>query len=112
MLKRKLLSRRGETLAELLIAILVCGVSIMMLASMMTTAVKMNRQARAMDVGDDGHGGFYGALSEVETHTLTVADDACTVKLAGPGALADFSLSVRQYTNTDANLTVYGEVAP
>lgn len=112
MLKRKLLSRRGETLAELLVSVLVCGVAIMMLASMITTAVKMNSQARKMDVEDDGSGGFYGGLSDVETHTLTVADDACTVKLAGPGALADLSLSVRRYTNTDAGLTVYGEVAP
>lgn len=112
MLKRKLLSRRGETLAELLIAILVCGVAIMMLASMITMSMRINNQARQADVGTDGSGGFYGGLSDVETHTLTVADDACTVKLAGPGALADLSLSVRQYTNTDANLTVYGEVAP
>lgn len=112
MLKRKLLSRRGETLAELLIAILVCGVAIMMLAGMINTAVKMNNQARQADVGADGSGGFYGGLSQVETHTLTVADDARTVKLAGPGTLADIELDVRSYTNTDADLTVYGEVAP
>lgn len=112
MMKQKLLSRRGETLAELLVAILVCGVSIMMLASLISTSMRINNQARQADVGSDGHGGFYGGLSDVETHVFDGSEDSCTVKLAGPGALADISLSVHRYTNTDANLTVYGEVAP
>lgn len=112
MLKRKLLSRRGETLAELLVAVLVCGVSIMLLANLIITSMKINNQARQADVGTDGHGGFYGGLSDVEKHTLTVADDSCAVTLEGSGSLPDINVAARSYTNSDAGLTVYGEVTP
>lgn len=103
MLKQKLLARRGETLAEVLVAILVCGASITMLAGMIMTSMGINQTAREMDTD------FYGALSQAETHVFTGGDSACQVKLTGSG-LADLTLNVRSYT--EGGLTVYGEVAP
>lgn len=109
MLKQKLRSSRGETLTEILAAILVCGFSIMLLVGMMTTSMSINRKTRGMDEE------FYQALTEVETHTFTAADPGCTVKLSGPtgSGLGTITVSgVRSYTQEDARLTVYGEVSP
>lgn len=107
MLKKKLRSSRGETLTEILAAILVCGFSIMLLVGMITTSMRINSSAREMD------GVFYEALSDVETHTFAATDDPCAVKLSqsGPGStLPTLSLPVRGYTQN--GLTVYGEVSP
>lgn len=112
MLKQKLLARRGETLAEVLVAILVCSFSIMLLVGMVMTSMNINRAAREMDAGTDGNGGFYGALSDVETHTFTAADDPCVVRLTGGVGTPSITLDARSYTAADAALTVYGEVAP
>ena len=107
MLKQKLRSARGETLTEVLAAILVCGFAIMLLVGMITTSMSINSKARGMD--DE----FYQALSEVETHEFAASDPLCTVKFSGP-ALTSVSVSgVRSYTAADANLTAYGkEVSP
>ena len=107
MLKQKLRSSRGETLTEILAAILVCGFSIMLLVGMITTSMRINTTAREMD------GVFYEALSDVETHAFAATDDPCAVKFSqnGPGStLPTLSLGVRSYTQN--GLTVYGEVAP
>lgn len=112
MLKQKLLARRGETLTEVLVAILVCGFSITLLVGMITTSMGINKRAREMDAGADGHGGFYGALSQVETHSFTAADHPCVVKLTGGAGVSTITLNVRSYTASDADLTVYGEVSP
>lgn len=108
MLKQKLLARRGETLVEVLVAILVCGVSITMLVGMVMTSMSINQAAREMDSGADGNGGFYGALSHVETHVFDGGDSTCQVKLTGGGS--DITLYARSYT--EDGLSVYGEVAP
>lgn len=106
MLRKKLLARRGETLTEVLVAILVCGFSILLLVGMITTSMGINQRAREMDEA------FFAALTQVETHVFDGGDPTCTVKLAGSGALPDIELTARRYTNTDAGLTVYGEVSP
>ncbi len=107
MLMKKLRSSRGETLTEILAAILVCGFSILLLVGMMTTSMSINRKVRALDAGADGSGGFYGALSEVETHKFTGADDGCTVTLSGTG-LATITVS-DVYSCTQEGLTAYGK---
>lgn len=112
MLKQKLFARRGETLTEVLVAILVCGFSIMLLVGMITTSMGINRRARELDAGDDGHGGFYGALSDVETHVFSASDDPCVVKLTGGAGVTALTLNVKSYTASEADLTVYGEVIP
>lgn len=111
MLKRKLRARRGETLTEILAAILICGFAILLLSGMMTTAMSINREARDMDTGADGSGGFYGALSEVETHAFSAADHPVQVKLSGTGLSTVTLTEVYTYTQGDsAPLTVYGKV--
>lgn len=112
MLKQKLLAHRGETLTEVLVAILVCGFSILLLVGMITTSMGINRTARELDAGADGTGGFYGGLSDAETHVFETGDDACTVKFTGTGVPSEITLSARCYTADNAGLTVYGEVAP
>lgn len=105
MLKRKLRSRRGETLTEILAAILVCGFSIMLLVGMITTSMRINSSAREMDQT------FYQALSQVETHTFGTAgageERTCQVVFTGAGS----SVSVSAVRYTQEGLSVYGEVS-
>lgn len=104
MLKRKLRSSRGETLTEILAAILVCAFSIMLLVGMIATSMNINRQARELDQE------FYAALSHVETHVFSAADDPCVVKLTGGAGVTSLTLNVQSYTEN--GLTIYGEVSP
>lgn len=104
MCKQKLLARRGETLAEVLVAILVCGFSITMLAGMIMTSMNINSQAREMDDT------FFASLTQAETHTFTTSDDTCQVKLTG-GA-SEITLNARKHAPEGSGLTVYGEVSP
>lgn len=102
MLKRKLRSFRGETLAEVLVAILVCGFSITLLVGMITTSMSINSQAREMDDS------FFKALSRAETYTFADDDPGCQVVFSG----VDPSVSISAKSFTENGLTIYGEVAP
>jgi len=107
MLTKKLRSSRGETLTEILAAILVCGFSILLLAGLVTTSMSINRKARIMDAGADGKSGFYGALSAVETHEFTASDDGCPVEFSGTGVTKVTVNNV--YSFTQEGLTAYGK---
>lgn len=61
MLKNKNRRKRGETFAEILIAILVAAFGSMIVAVMYTAAMNMNLKASEMD--DE----YYEALSDMET---------------------------------------------
>ncbi len=107
-MKQKLKNRGGETLAEVLVAILVVGASIALLTGMVNASMSINSQVREMDMGDNG---FYDTLSAVETHAFDrTADDAITVKATGgPGGAITFS-DVYTYTPEGSSaLTVYGK---
>ncbi len=106
-MKQKLKNRGGETLAEVLVAILVVGASITLLTGMVNASMSINSQVREMDMGDNG---FYDTLSAVETHAFTVADEAITVRATGgPGGAVTFS-DVYAYTPEGKSaLTVYGK---
>lgn len=112
MLKKKLRARHGETLVEVLASILVCGLAILLLTSMIMASMNINRRAREMDRGADGSGGFFGALSSVETHVFTAADPACPVTFTGDGR-GDIEVDgVRSYTEGEGfSLTAYGKEA-
>ena len=57
--------RRGETMAEVLVAMLVVALAVMLLVSMVTTSGKVNVTARDKDAQ------FYDALSKVEKQDST-----------------------------------------
>lgn len=112
MLKKKLRARRGETLVEVLASILISGMAILLLTSMIMASMNINRRAREMDRGADGSGGFFGALSSVETHVFTDADPACPVTFTGDGQAAIHVDGVRSYTEGEnISLTAYGKEA-
>ncbi len=112
MLRRKLRAARGETLVEVLAAILVCGLAILLLTSMIMASMGINRKAREMDRGADGSGGFFGALSAVETHVFTAADPVCPVTFTGDGRAPINVSGVRSYTGGEGiSLTAYGKGA-
>ncbi len=110
MLKQKLRSAKGETLTELLAAILICGFSIMLLLGMIINAMRINQSARELDMGADGNGGFYGALSDVETGKGDIVE--CKVILSQAGSADDITIEkVNSYTKD--GLTAYAkEVGP
>lgn len=60
-IQNKLRSRRGESLAEVLIAMLIIALSVLMLAAMVSAAGAINMRTRARDEQ------FYKELSAAET---------------------------------------------
>ncbi len=101
--RKKLRSSRGETLAEVLISIVICCVAILMLATMLTVSMGINQRAREMDVA------FYDDLSDVEAH-FTDGDTPCAVTVRGESAPEITFSDARSYTPEDgAGLTVYGK---
>ncbi len=105
-MKQKLKGRRGETLTEVLVAILVVGASIAILTGMVNASMSINRQVREMDMGTDG---FYPGVTAVETHTFSASDDPITVKTTGGPSTVTFS-DVYSYTPEGSSaLTVYGK---
>ncbi len=105
-MKQKWKNRRGETLTEVLVAILVVGASIALLSGMVNASMSINSQVRELDMGDNG---FYRGLTDVETHVFTVADDPITVKTTGGPGTVTFS-HVYSYTpEGKSSLTVYGK---
>lgn len=59
--RQKLTSRRGETLAEVLVAMLIIALAVLLLAATVTTAGGINMRTRARDAH------FYAELSAAET---------------------------------------------
>ncbi len=106
-MKQKLKNRRGETLTEVLVAILVVGASIAILTGMVNASMSINSQIREMDMGSDG---FYRGLTAVETHAFDhTADDPITIKTTGGPSTITFS-DVYSYTPEGKSpLTVYGK---
>ena len=89
-MKRKLKSRRGETLVESLCAVLIASLSAALLAGMVTAASNMNISARENDAK------LYSSISDAET-------------FAGDARTGEITVTVGSKT-TDAAVQVYGQV--
>lgn len=72
-LKQKLAARRGETLTETLVAILVISLSAAVLAAMIGAASRMNRLAIQQDEAN------YAAISAAETGAGTATNGTVTI---------------------------------
>lgn len=75
----KLGDSRGETLVELLAAILVAALSVALLFTCCTAAASMDRRAKEVDAE------HYAALSAAERRDTPVADVTATVTIEGNG---------------------------
>lgn len=90
-IQNKLRSRRGESLAEVLVAMLIIALSVLLLAVMVTTAGSINMQTRRRDEQ------FYKDLSAAETfgdYNGARAAAEKTVLIAGTGT--DYDIHVSQ----------------
>ena len=88
----KLSSRSGETLAEVLVALLIIALSSMLLVVMMGTASGIDRQTRQREET------FYKDLSNAETHT---AED-------GTPATGEIRIKTPDDETQTIQVTVYG----
>lgn len=107
-MKAKCRSRRGETLTEVLVALLVVSLSICLLTTMVNASMSINAKMRRADSGADG---FYPALSAAETHEFDPSvDESITLRLTG-GPTGSLELDgVYAYTASGrGGLTVYGK---
>ena len=77
MAEPKLRSRRGETLVETLVAILVSALSVVLLVGGITAAAQINRRAAEQD------GDFYGQLTAAEEQAAPVETFHVTVEQDG-----------------------------
>ena len=91
MAEPKLRSRRGETLVETLVAILVSALSVVLLVGGITAAAQINRRAAEQD------GDFYGQLTAAEGQTEPPVET--------------FTVTVEQGSGLDAKIpaSLYGE---
>lgn len=99
-IRAKARSERGESITEVLVAIVVSGLAILMLATVIATAVNVNQASRkAMN-------DYYAANNDVvsgaltTTGTVTLTSDGASVSLAG-----DSSISVTCYAGEQAGDT-------
>ena len=105
-MKKKLTSRRGETLTEVLVAILVVSMSIVLLTGMVNASMSINYQMRELDGGEDG---FYQSLADAETHVFDhTQDDLIPIKATGPSVIA-FDRVYRYTPEGRGDLVVYGK---
>ena len=98
---RKLRSRSGETLAEVLIALLIISLSSMLLVVMISTAGRIDMATRARDKM------FYEELNLAETHTGGT-ETTGTIKISGGST--DQYIEVTVYGGN--GLTSYEKKAP
>jgi len=73
----KLSSRRGETLTETLVGVLIVGLSSAVLACMVAVSARMNSTAVTEDAA------LYGAVTEAEIGTAPIGDLTVEVTVAG-----------------------------
>ncbi len=106
--KRKPRSRRGETLTEVLVALLVVSLSIVLLTAMVNASMSINAQMRQADSDPDD--GFYPALSDAETHAFDHnTDDSVTIRVTGGPSTLTLD-QVYSYTADGlGGLVVYGK---
>lgn len=104
---KKLRARRGETLAEVLVAVLVTAASICLLTGMVNASMSINMKLRAVDGGTDG---FYPSLSEAETHVFNHSDDdPITVKTTGGPSTIVFGDTYSHTQDGQGAFVVYGK---
>lgn len=99
-------SRRGETFSEVLVAMLIIGMSICLLAGMIQTSMSINGQMRQADTGADG---FYPALARAEAHTFGSGDTPITVTATGGPVEIVFSDTYCHVEQSMGKLSVYGK---
>lgn len=93
-LQNKLRARRGETLAEVLIALLVLGLSTVMLAGMLNTAGQLSANAQKRD--ED----FFQALNAMEERSPTkIHKETGKVTIIEENNALKCEIDVTVYTN-------------
>lgn len=94
----KLSSRRGDTLVEVLVSILVAGLSVALLVGMIATGTKFNAKARASDDA------LYQELSAAEGRSASLGRETLTLTVGGE----EYRLTVEVYGAEDG-LTSYAK---
>lgn len=105
-MKAKLRTRRGETLTEVLVAVLVTAMAICLLAGMVHASMSINMQVRELDTGEDG---FYPSLAAAETYTFGTTDTAIIVKTSGGPSTIIFADTYSHAPSGLGGLVVYGK---
>ncbi len=107
-LRRKLHNRRGESLAEVLVAMLVIALAVLLLASMVSAAGSIDMETRTQDTR------FYKELSAAEQHqpfgTVPARGYAIDIAVKEPGPPDPVTNEVTWDTKKElsANVTLYG----
>lgn len=77
MILKKLKSENGESIVEVLAAILIASLSVAFLTASVMTAVNMDRAAEAADAG------YYESITAAETKALPDGDGKVTIQGSG-----------------------------
>lgn len=100
----KLRSRKGETLTETLIAVLIVGLASVVLASMVTAASRMSAQAEERD--DKLYAAVTAAEAQPDSAKVEESDSSPTVQVTvGDNSTVNFS--VTYFSDEDGTLSSY-----
>lgn len=99
---QKLKSRRGETMVEMLVSMMILTLSICLLVTMIVVSYQFDHQARELDKT------YKNDLSTAENFTGTSTSGTIKLKLNGVGASGgEQTINVAIYSNTGSNLKSY-----
>lgn len=103
-LTAKIRSRKGETLIEILVSILIVSLSALLVASMFVAAGRINLSVRKMD--ED----FYHSVTEVESQTGTPQADEVNFQIKEDGFVVENgSIAVNVYTDENETFSGYSQ---
>ncbi len=105
-MKRKLTSNRGESMVETLTALLICTLSIMLLAGGLTAASRIN------DANDEADAQFNADLSVAESHTGTPEVKEVTFTYKHDGSIKTYTADIDVYGNDRFASYQKGSVGP
>lgn len=104
-LTKKLHDARGETLVEVLAAVLICSLAVLLLVSYATAAARIDKRTQAGDVA------YYAALNAAEAHdgvTEGGADPAGTPATGTPAPGRVTVTSSASVERADVDVEYYG----
>ena len=101
-MKNILKSKKGESIVELLVAILIMGMSAMLMGGLITTSIKLNTQAENGDVA------LYTEINAAETKSIILDSQETTITITTEDNVS-ISIPVAVYGKEEDALVAFGK---
>lgn len=102
-LVKKIRSRKGETLAEILVSVLIVALSALLIASMFTAAGSINAAVKKLDEN------FYESVTQVESQSGTSTSGTVHFQIEDEAGNEEGDIQVDIYTDESKNFSAYSK---